>query len=135
MSVIHMPIAITRTIFFWSQMAILQSILKHFVFEGWSERMRDVHTKLNQQRRGHKGKVSKKLERTKKRMRDRASRPVHIKGGTYDFESGPDLGSIVGKQDNVRDVGHRPHLTVYWSCSIKGVHVNNYGQKGGHARK
>ena len=32
-------------------------------------------------------------------------------------------------------MGHRTHLTVYWDCGIKADHVENYGQKGGHARQ
>jgi hypothetical protein len=32
------------------------------------------------------------------------------------------------------DVGHGTHLTVYWSCSVKADHVENYGQKGGQTR-
>jgi hypothetical protein len=31
-------------------------------------------------------------------------------------------------------VGYGTHLTVYWACSIKADHVENYGQKGGQAR-
>ena len=26
------------------------------------------------------------------------------------------------------------HLTVYWRCSIKADHVEDYGHKGGEAR-
>ena len=33
------------------------------------------------------------------------------------------------------DVGYGIHLTVYWGCSIKANHIEDYGHKGGDARK
>jgi hypothetical protein len=36
---------------------------------------------------------------------------------------------------NEPDVGYGTHLTVYWRCGIEADHVEDYGQKGGDARK
>jgi hypothetical protein len=34
-----------------------------------------------------------------------------------------------------RETGYGTHLAVYWRCGIKPDHVEDYGHKGGDARK
>jgi hypothetical protein len=45
------------------------------------------------------------------------------------------LGTSLIRRYDGPEVGHGAHLTVYWGRSIKADHVENYGQKSGHARK
>ena len=43
------------------------------------------------------------------------------------------LGTWLVGQHNGPDVGHETHLTLYWGCSIKADHVEDYSPKGEHA--
>jgi hypothetical protein len=71
-------------------------------------------------------------------MGDKASRLGHIErfeAYAYHFKRDPNL-TIVDHQTVERTSwGYGTHLTVYWRRSIKSDHVEDYGHKGGDARK
>ena len=128
-----MPIAVTKTILFLFQMTTLPGFHKHLASGRMIVKQRRrtygaQSTEKRQQRRDKQITKGKKEKSCASCVVGCANKNLTASNVTQSLET------WLVRRYNGLCVEHGTHLTVYRGCSIKADHVENYGQKGRHAR-